>query len=398
MNRKIRFSAISLVIAILLLLSACSSQKTSSSSEKDPIVLGSTMAMTGGTGYLGQGFKKSYDLAIKKINEDGGINGRKVKIIYYDDENKPEKAVQNVQRLIKKDGVHIILGPSTATTSSAVQPIVDREKVIMFSGSSAYTAPANSFGFNTTLKQEAMHQIHHEWFIQKGIKKVGLLATTDSSGDVSVNIVNSKFNHKNGIEYVIERMGLDETDVSPQLTKLKSEGIQALVIIGPGAPPIIAIKNAVQANFNMPILLTHSQVSRQFAESIKGFIPNQLYFAGTAPMAYKEVQADNPLKPLMVKFAEDYKKEYNAEIDHVAAVGYDSVLSVIKGIQMAGSDDPAKIKNVFETKFKNMNFTTSVVNYTTKDHQGTNMDGAVLLRLDKDLSWHIEWEPKFWKK
>jgi branched-chain amino acid transport system substrate-binding protein len=397
-NRKIRFSVVSIFIIVLLFLSACSSQKTSSTSSKDPIVLGSTMALTGGAGYLGQGFKKSYDLAIKNINDSGGIDGRKVKIIYYDDQNVPEKAVQNVQKLIKQDKVHIILGPSTAATSAAVQPIIDRAKVLMFSGSSAYTAPANSYGFNTSLKQEAMHQIHHEWFVKQGIKKVGLLATTDSSGDVSVNIINNKFNHKNGIEYVVERMGLDETDVSPQLTKLKSEGIQALVIVGPGAPPIIAIKNAVQQNFNIPILLTHSQVSRAFAESIKGFVPNQIYFAGTAPMAYQEVQDGNPLKKLMTKFADDYKKEYNTEIDHVAAVGYDSILSVIRGIQMAGSDDPTKIKNVFESKFKNMSFTTSIVNYTKQDHQGTNMDGAVLLRLDKDLSWHIQWEPQFWKK
>lgn len=405
---------VSVLTVLMFLLSACSGAKNGSPSAtpsspadskpaeakqaaKEPIVLGSTMALTGGAAFLGVGFKEVFDMVVKQVNAGGGINGREVKVIYYDDENTPEKAVQNAQKLINKDGVKVILGPSTAATSGAVQPIADKNKVIMFSMSAGYTAPAKSFGFNTSLKQKSAHEIHHEWFKKQGIKKVGMIATTDASGNISAKIIED-MNKKDGIEYVVERMGLNDLDVTPQLTRLKSAGIQALVIIGPGSPPAIAIKNAGQLGFDMPILMTHSQVSRAFANSIKDFVPKKLYLSGASAMAYQEMSNDNPLKPLTLKLANDFKKEYNKEIDFASAVAYDSINTVMEVLKRVGSDDPQKIKDVLENNFKNFQGTTAVVNYTPEDHQGTNMDGAVLLRLDPDLSWHIEWEPEFWKK
>ncbi|WP_102346326.1 ABC transporter substrate-binding protein [Bacillus sp. Marseille-P3661] len=409
---------ISLLVLALLIFTGCSSSNTSSNENsnassnansstgatetqegnKDPIIIGSTLSLTGGPGFLGSGMKEVFDLVVKQTNENGGINGRPLEIIYYDDEGDPEKTVQNAQRLIKKDGVNIIIGPSLASTTTALQPLVEREKVIMFSLSNTYIPPADSYIFNTSLSGESGHEIHHEWLIENGIKKVGFLATTDSSGDIATNIINEKFQGQDGIEYVIERMGLDSLDLTPQLTRLRGEGIEALIVIGPGSPPTIAIKNAGQLGMDMPILLIHSQASNIFAKSIEGFIPDQLFITGTGPMAYDQLDDKNPLKPEILKIAKAFKEEYNKEIDHVGAVGYDAITSVIKGIEMADSDDPDKIKEVFETQFKDVMLTTGIVNYTTEDHQGTDMRGAVLLRLDPDLSWNIQWEPKFWEQ
>lgn len=406
-------SGLSILIVIVLILSACAGKNASNptvaptaekksgeaakSASKEPIVLGSTMAMTGGAGFLGSGMKDVFDMVIKQVNAEGGINGRELKIIYYDDENNPEKAVQNAQKLMKKDGVKIILGPSTAQTSGAVQSVTDKSKIILFSLSPVFAPPASGYSFNTSLKQEAFHEIPHEWFKQKGIKKVGLLAATDASGNTSTKIIGG-LNNKDGIEYVVERMGVQDLDVTPQLTRLKSVGIQALEIIGPGSPPAIAVKNAGQIGMDIPIVLNSSQVSYPFANSIKDYIPKKLYFASTAPIAWKELDDKNPLKPITVKFANDFKKEFNKEVDHVTAIGYDSIITIIDAIKKAGSDDPDAVKKALETQFKNYLLTTSVVNYTPQDHQGTTNDGVVIIKLDPDLSWHIEWEPKFWEK
>jgi branched-chain amino acid transport system substrate-binding protein len=420
--RKAILDTISLLLVILLTFTACSSntatngtgsgkklEKGSNSANqeakanKEPILIGSTMAMTGGAGYLGAGMKKVFDLMIKKKNEEGGINGRQIKIIYYDDENKPDKAVQNMQKLIKKDGAKILIGPSTTTTTAAVHPMINKEDVIAFTATTAYKNNLNSLSnknyFSTSLDQESMQKLHHEWFKAKGIKKVGFLATTDVSGDNAVKIVEAKFNKQDGIEYFIERMGLEDVDVSTQLTRLISKDIDVLTIIGAGGPPIVALKNALRLGFNKPILFTNIQASKSFAEAIKDIIHAPLYIAGTPPMAYSDIDDNNPIKPVVMEFAKLYKAEYNEEIDHVLGVGYDIIATVIKALEMTkGSDDPAIIKTALETGFKEEKFTTSVVTYTKDDHQGTDLNGAVLLRLDPDLSWKVEWEPKYWEK
>src|SRR4051794_39800973 len=92
---------VGILLVILLFFTACSSSETSGGGKEstEPIVLGASLALTGGAGYLGEKMKESFDLVIEKKNDEGGINGRKIEVIYYDDENKPEKAVQNVQKL-----------------------------------------------------------------------------------------------------------------------------------------------------------------------------------------------------------------------------------------------------------------------------------------------------------
>jgi branched-chain amino acid transport system substrate-binding protein len=398
MDMKKRWLAnVSLIVVILLLFTACASNKASVDN-KGPIVIGANLALTGPAGYLGQKMKEVFDLVVKQTNEKGGINGRKLEIKYYDDENKPEKAVQNVQKLIKKDRVKVILGPSTVTTTSAVQPIIDKNKILMFATTNAYQPPANSYAFNTSLKQPATHLIHHEWLKEKGIKKVGVIATTDSSGDLYTSIIKNQFDGKDGIHYYFERMAPDDVNVTSQLTRLKSKGIEAIIVIGIGSPSLIALKDIHQLGLNIPVLMTQLALSWEFPNQIKEFAPEQLYISGTPPMVYNQINDRNPLKPLMKKMAEDFKAAYNKEIDHVGAIGYDSIISVIKGMEMAGGDNPTKIKGDFETKFKDVALTTSVVNYTKEDHQGTNGNGIVLIRLIKDGTWKLELEPKFWEK
>ena len=391
---------VGILLAVLLFFTACSSNETSGGGKEstEPIVLGASLALTGGAGYLGEKMKESFDLVIEKKNDEGGINGRKIEVIYYDDENKPEKAVQNVQKLIKKDRVNVILGPSTVTTTAAVQPIIDKEQVLMFSMTNAYQPPADSFAFNTSLKQPATHWLHHEWLKTKGIKKVGVIATNDSSGDLYTDIIDKQFNGKDGIEYVFERMAIDDVNVTSQLTRLKSEGIESIIVIGIGSPPLIALKNIDQLGLDIPVLMTQLALSWEFPEQIKGFMPEELYISGTPPMVAEQIDENNPLKPLLMEMTGDFKAKYNKDIDHVGGIGYDSIVSVIKALELAGSDDPEKLKEVFETKFKDVPLTTSVVNYTVEDHQGTNGDGIVLIKLNHDATWTLEMEPRFWEE
>lgn len=390
---------IGLVLVILVTITACSSKSSSGDeNSKEPIVLGANLALTGPAGTYGTAMKDVFDFVIKQKNDDGGINGRQLKMVYYDDESKPEKTVQNFQKLIKKDGVNVIVGPSTTTTTVAVEPMIEKEKVIMFSGSNAYSPPGNSFAFNTSLKQPATHLIHHEWLKEKGIKKVGVMASTDESGNLSVNIIKNNFNKKDGIEYIFERMALDTVNVTAELTRLKEQGIEALVVIGTGAPVNIVLKGVDQLGLDKPVLLTQTQLNFAFADQVKDFMPKELYISGTPPMVYEQLDENNPLKPNLMKFAKLYKDGLHKEPDHLGAMGYDIITSVIKAIELAGSDDPEKMKKAFETKFKNMALTTSVVNYTPEDHQGTNGDGIVLIRLNQDSTWSLAMEPKFWKK
>jgi branched-chain amino acid transport system substrate-binding protein len=406
-----------MVIAMLTIsLAACGSSKTESPSnnsatsgpaatpataataatpaataQKEPMVLGASLALTGGFGFAGSAMKETMELLTEQVNASGGINGQPLKIIYYDDENNPEFAVRNANKLIKNDKVKIILGPSVGATSKAVQPMADQEKVIMYSMSGAYNAPTSSYAFSSSYGQDAMHKIIHEWLIEKGIKSAAMIATNDVSGDISVQEV-GKLQGKDGIKYHIERMGINDVDITPQLTKIRNEGIGALVVIGPGKAAGVAIQNAVKLKMDIPIIATHSQLSDVFAQSIKDFIPNKMLVTGPPVMAFNELSDTNIFKAKLQTFTNDFKKKYNKNPDYLGSIAYDTLSIVVEGLKKVGNDAD-KMKNYLEG-VKDFKGVHAVFNLTKEDHRGTTSKGVVLLRLDKDLSWHIEWEPK----
>ena len=103
--------------------------------EGDTIVLGSAISFTGKYSTNGIHAKNGYELAIKKINESGGVKvggkSYKLRVIYYDDESTPARGAQLAERLIKQDGVQYMLGPYSSGLTKAIAPVTEKHKIPM---------------------------------------------------------------------------------------------------------------------------------------------------------------------------------------------------------------------------------------------------------------------------
>lgn len=399
-----KLSVIISIMFLLSLLAACGGKtpagegntshdtgQNNNEQSEEPIRLGASMALTGGFGFVGEAMKKTFEFQVDQVNESGGINGRPLEIIYLDDENMPENAVKNANRLIQTEGVEIILGPSVGATSVAIENIVDQNEVVMYSLSGSYVGPPNSYAFASSYSQTTVHEVIHNWGVAEGFTKIGMIATNDASGDHSTDIVNSLAGN-DGIEYIIERMGVQDVDITPQLTRLSSEGIEALVVVGPGAAAGVAINNAVQIVPELPIVATHSQLSDTFAQSIRNFIPEKMYITGTPVMAADKLSDNHPLKANLLQFIDGYTERYGEKPEFYSAVAYDTLSIVIEGLKAVG-DDGVKMKQFLENEVKDFQGAHAVFNLTPEDHRGTSTEGIVLVKLNQDLSWDIAWDP-----
>lgn len=386
------------VVLIAMLLSACSSgpstppaaNQPGASKTAEPLKIGVVLPLTGGFAFAGKSLKEAFDLKLEEVNSKGGINGRKIEPIILDEEDKPDVSVRHFNKLIRDDKVKIILGPTTTANAKAVEAIAEREGVLFYSWSGAYVPPPKSFAFASTYSQTSMHQLIHTWMKSKGWKKMAMLAANDASGDLSVKIVNETA-AKDGIETKIERFGVDAVDVTPILAKVKAWGPEAIVVVGPGRPAAVAIQNAAQMGLEMPIVATHSQVSSAFAQSIKGYVPKQMYFTGPPIMAWRDLSDKNPLKPGLKAFAESFAKRYSKDPDYYNTFGYDTMGLLFDTIAKAG-DDPVKLRDALQTT-KSYTGVHAVFNLTPEDHRGTSIEGPVMLTLDSNLKWGIGWDP-----
>lgn len=105
---------------------------------QDVIVLGAPISLTGKYAQNGANSKNGYEIAVRTINDQGGVNvgGRSYRLVlrYYDDESTPARGIELAERLIRQDGVKFMLGPYSPGLTKAILPVVEKYKVPMVEG------------------------------------------------------------------------------------------------------------------------------------------------------------------------------------------------------------------------------------------------------------------------
>ena len=112
--------------------------------EGDKIILGSAISLTGKYSQEGKNASDGYNLAVKRINEAGGVNvggkAYKLEIKYYDDESTPARTAQLLERLIRQDGIKFVLGPYGSGPTKAAAPITEKHHIPMVEAEGASRA------------------------------------------------------------------------------------------------------------------------------------------------------------------------------------------------------------------------------------------------------------------
>jgi branched-chain amino acid transport system substrate-binding protein len=132
MSRVVSSRRGAICIASLLALTAWLS--TPASAQQNPIVIGGTLGLTGAFAEPSTDYKAVYDLWLEKVNKKGGLLGRPVKMIIYNDESTPTVAQALYNRLLDQDKVDLVLAPYTTFVGGAVVPIVMAQKKVLFNG------------------------------------------------------------------------------------------------------------------------------------------------------------------------------------------------------------------------------------------------------------------------
>jgi branched-chain amino acid transport system substrate-binding protein len=124
--RRLVYLLVSIALAAGLLLSGC---QTRSGADSNTIRIGVITSLTGSNAAFGQAHKAGYTIALDELNAKGGINGKKIELDYYDDQSKPDQAVQGVSKLVDQDHVPIILGAYSSESTRAIVPVVTQKQI-----------------------------------------------------------------------------------------------------------------------------------------------------------------------------------------------------------------------------------------------------------------------------
>jgi branched-chain amino acid transport system substrate-binding protein len=122
-SRSIRLLALS-AGTLALLLTACSQPASNA-----PIRVGVITSLTGTNAAFGQAHKAGYTIAVNDINAAGGVNGRRLEIVYFDDQSKPDRAIQGIAKLVDQEHVPLLLGAYSSESTLAIVPVVTQKQV-----------------------------------------------------------------------------------------------------------------------------------------------------------------------------------------------------------------------------------------------------------------------------
>ena len=349
---------------------------------KDVYKIGCLFAITGSASWLGEPERNTAEMIVKEINDAGGINGRKLKLYIEDTQGDNTRAVNAVKKLIKKNKVCAIIGPSRSGTSMAVIPIVQTENIPLIScaGAEVIVAPVaeRKWVFKTPQKDSDCVKRIYDHMVAKGIKDIAIISGTTgfgNAGRAQLKTIAAEY----GLNIVAdETYSPADTDMTAQLVKIRNSGAKALVNWSIVPAQSIVPKNMRQLKFDIPLYQSHGFGNHKYVEAA-GDAAEGIIFPGGRLLCVDSLSADHPQKAVLTAYRDAYEAKFNDKVSTFGGHAYDSLWLIANALKTVKSDDPAKIRDYLETS--SLVGTGGVFNFSPQDHNGLDKSAFEMITV-----------------
>jgi branched-chain amino acid transport system substrate-binding protein len=339
------------VLIMVIMLAGCPQKRTSQpptlpATKQQTIKIGAVLPLTGDAAVYGKAIKDGIDLALSEVNTKGGVKGRRIEVIYEDDQGKATIGVSATQKLIAQDKVPVIIGGAMSSVCAAIGPICQRNKVVLLSPTAS--APSlrkiGNYLFFLWPSDNYDGKIMAEFaYKELGIRSVAILYVNLEYGKGIEAVFRHEFEKLGGKVVASEAYAQGATDFRAQLSKIKALSPDALYLPGYYKELAGILKQARQLGLKTKILSVNSFYDPKLLQ-IAGDSAEGAIF--TYPM-YDPKNKDAVTR----KFVDAFKKKYGKEPDIFAAQGYDALNLVALAISKGGftaeaiREELSKVKN-----------------------------------------------------
>ena len=319
--------------ALSLLAGAAQAQQGVS---KDEILVGTIQDLSGPVAGFGKAVRQGMLLRVEEINEQGGINGRKLKLIAEDNGYDPKKAVLAAQKLVNQDKVFIVAGHIGTAMNMAAMPVQFSKNIVNFMPVTAAREMYEPLNRLKYAMQVPYYDQIRTWLPKlvkdKGAKKVCVIYQDDEFGlevvrgaEAGLKPINMELTEKTSFKR-------GATDFSSQVAKLKGAGCDLVVLGTIIRETIGTIAEARKTGFN-PTFLGSSASYTELIHKLGGKAMDGFYSTMTAQVPYLD-EAAQPLR----FWANKYKTKFNEDPTVFSAYGYIIIDAFAKAATKAGAN------------------------------------------------------------
>jgi branched-chain amino acid transport system substrate-binding protein len=342
----VRFQVAALLAAFVLCTAmsgpALAQKKYDSGASDTEIKIGNIMPYSGpASAYAAIG--KAEEAYFNKINAEGGIHGRKIKFISYDDGYSPPKTVEQARKLVESDGVLLIFGSLGTSTNGAIRKYMNEKKVpqlFVASGASKWNDPRQypwTMGWQPSYASEA--HIYAKYIMkEKPDGKIGVLYQNDDFGKDYLKGLKDGLGPKASMIVLEEGYDTSEPAIDEHVVKLKAAGADILISITTPKFAAQAIKKAAEINWHPVHIISNVSASVGGVLEPAGLEISQgiLSASYTKDGSDPQWNADDGMKKFY-NFLAQYAPTAN-KLDAGVVFGYAAAQTMVKVLQMCGDD------------------------------------------------------------
>jgi branched-chain amino acid transport system substrate-binding protein len=344
---------------------------------EDTIKIGLTTALTGPFNEFGEGMHRGAILAVEKRNRDGGVLGRQVELAEaLDDQLVPDRAVQNMRRILDNKDIVGMIGPSGSGPTLAVVDMVVADGRPMMNHQAQTPAivypngldkPPRPNVFSTAIQNNIEASMIGQ-VLAKRYKKIGIVHESTGYGVTGQALIKAEILSINKDAQVTnESYNQRDQDMTAQLVRVQRFGADVVMVIGLGADLAVIRKNMVRLNMTLPLYTSAGGLTVPYVEGAGDLV------IGTRGAMFAALSR-KPMRPPTKEVLDAYKAKYGTDrwwgndpenpqptIANNVIAGYDGALMLFAAIQRAGSTKAADICKALEatTNFPGANGTYS---------------------------------------
>jgi branched-chain amino acid transport system substrate-binding protein len=360
----------------------------------EPIKIGAVFTNTGWAGFLGAPQKEAVEVEVDRINSEGGVLGRPLKVYYEDDQSNPTNSVIATTKLVRDIEVCAVIGTAFTSGATSMIPIASREGVPLLP-----TCPA-TIDFNKwvffVLIDDTLHGPGMLKFMVEDLKakKIAVLTAPEVGFLSGIKAIEDNLD-KYGAKIIIkEQYEFTDTSVIPQLTKIKAAKPDVILNYSIGTSASVAAKNYKQLGIKVPVVNSWGVASKEHARLAGEVVAGKPWIVfGLKCLFADKLPPDDPYRKNLY---EPHKKalmdKFGKEFQTYGANAHDALHVVVEGLKIAGTDDRAALRDAIEkVKYQGLVGDFSV---TPTNHYGMPVS-AVLPLVIKNGEYYPYYPERF---
>jgi len=349
------------------------------------------VSLTGLASFIGNQDKVTLGLGEKLINESGGIQGRPVKFVYYDDQSSPQNAVQILNQIVATKP-SMFLGPNLSATCNAVAPLLVNGPTD-YCLSPAIAPEKGSYVFSTLPSTKDAISAQIRFFRMKGLKRLGLLSSTDATGQDNERATDEALKQPDNADIqIVERSHFNPSDVSvvAQLERIKAAQPQAIMAWTAGTPLATVLKAIVQVGLEIPVAVNDANMIYAQMAQYKSFLPKVLYIASPEWLPHERVlQLDPRVDAAQQKFFDTFKAA-GLKPDVAQVSSWDPMLIAVDALRKVGPNATAVQLRDYIAHLKGYAGINGLYDFEKDPQRGLSEENVVVTRWSAEAeTWQV---------